>query len=460
LFQTEIRSTFVRCCANRFQLFRRGDPRRIAMEKYQRLSIFDYSEEETMKPLQTRLSILFAAALVVPALAAPGPGVIKPWEDNGVAIDTNRPMSGTSSASATGGVGLLTAGANHVISQQCVDNGWGWPHASCSATYNNITAPIAMGLLDAYSFTGDATHLAAAVAAGNFDLTAQYTTGETRLGAMTAYFMVQLSAVSGDPTYSNFAATSFFAALDAGTYGPTPVNTAGWIASVQAARTGTWNNLRPWEFSTIASTATAIGVAGQDALFTQAILDGLNTLDNSQPFVVYSDIIGLAGGVRGLALTGTTTFPPIVSPLHPLINGIDNLKDLADVLAGLQTSNGAWYWHSNLPGPTAGDTDAQSTAYAVMALVAADPLVSSDYSRNTWKGAMWSEGVRLADGGFASWPGGTSNVEVEGEILSAFAAAGAPTVPSVSTWGLIALTLAGMILGTRMFIRARTTQSA
>ncbi len=413
-----------------------------------------------MKPQRTRLTVLFTLILAIPALAAPGPGVIKPWDVQNEVPSADRPLDVAFVAAQSGGADLLSAGSNHIISQQCVDGGWGWPHASCSTTYHNITAPIALGLLDSYAFTGNAAHLAAAVAAGDFDLLSQYGTGEPRFGTGTPFFMKQLSDVTGDPTYSNFAANSFFSALDAGTYGPTPVNTAGWIASVQAARTGTWNNLRPWEFSTVASTATAIGQAGQDALFIQAILDGLNTLDNSQPFVVYSDIIGLAGGVRGLALTGTTTFPTINSPLHPLINGIDNLKDLADVLAGIQVSNGAWYWHSNLPSPTAGDQDTQSTAYAVLALVAADPLVTSDYSRHIWDGAMWSESVRQTSGGFASWPGGSENVEVEGEVLSAFAAAGAPSVPSVSTWGLVALTLAGMILGTRLFSRARSAQSA
>ncbi len=66
------------------------------------------------------------------------------------------------------------------------------------------------------------------------------------------------------------------------------------------------------------------------------MLDGLNTLDNTDPDTVYSDIIGVAGAVRGLAVARRLSFPPIVAPLDPDIDGIDTLEDLAAYLASLQ----------------------------------------------------------------------------------------------------------------------------
>jgi hypothetical protein len=319
----------------------------------------------------------------------------------------------------------LQAGADEIITFQCSDGGWGWPHETCpTTTYHNITAPIATGLLDAYEATADANHLSAAVDAGDFDLTSQWPGGgEARFGTLTPAFMVQLSAASADSTYSDFAEIEFFDELTAGTYGDNDWDTAGFIAAVQAARAGTWINLLPWEFHTLISTASAIGNAGQDTAFLNGLLDGLDTLDNTAPASVYSDMIGLAGAVRGLALSGALTFPAINSPNHALIDGIDNLEDLANVLAGLQNGNGSWYWHSNLASPTSGDEDTQSTAYAVMALAAASPVLAANYGPEVAAGRDWLLGMQLPSGGFLSYPGGDQNTEVEGEALSALRAA-------------------------------------
>lgn len=352
------------------------------------------------------------------AWAAPGP--ISHWDDSGLTLVASRPVVG--GAPSTAGFGLQL-GADHIVSQQCGDGGFGWPHADCAATYHNITAPICLGLLEAHATTGDAAHLAAAVAGGAFDLTSTYPNGEARFGSGTPEFLRRLSAVSGDPQYANFASTEFFGELAAGTYGPSDLNTAGWIASVQAGRAGTWVNLLPWEFQTLIVDATALGQAGQDALFLQALLDGLNTLDNTSPATVYSDLLGVSGGVRGLALSGTLTFPAINSPNHAPINGITSLANLTTVLASFQNADGSWYWHSNLPGATVGDEDTQTTAYAVMALVAADPLVAADYSAAITMGRTWLLTMQLASGGFQSWPGGDENTEVEGEALTALAGA-------------------------------------
>jgi hypothetical protein len=399
-------------------------------------------------------SLVVLLAWHVAAAVAAQPGILKPFADDGIPLDVGRPTGPVSTMLAVG----IQAGADHIITDQCLNGGFGWwPHGDCTATYNNITGPICLGLLSAYTDTGDVDHLNAALAGGGYDLTSVYGNMEFRFGAFAPYFLWQLSLASGNPAYSTHAATYFFGELNAGTYGPGNLNTAGWIAAVQAGRTGAWVNLRPWEFHNLIPAATAIGVAGQDALFLQGVLDGLNTLDNTAPATVYSDLIGLAGGVRGLALNGTTSFTAISSPNHAGISGISTLQGLADMLASYQNPDGSWYWHSNLVGPTASDEDTQTTAYAVLALVAADPLVASDYSAAVQNARFWLFSMQLASGGFLSYPGGDQNTEVEGEALSAVSASGGVAVPTVSEWGLIALTMIGVAAGALLFWRKRSS---
>lgn len=333
------------------------------------------------------------------------------------------PIHGDTGGVAGLGFGLQSA-ADHIIAQQCPNGGFTWEHippSDCTTTYYNITAPIMLGVLDAYPFTNDPSHLIAAGLGGDYELTSVYGNSEARFGAFSPYYLMRLSAASGDAQYSNHAAVGFFDELSAGTYGPADLNTSGWIASVQTARSGSLINLRPWEFHTLIATATSIGNAGQDSEFLQALLSGLETLDNTDAFSVYYDLLGLAGGVRGLALIGTTSFPALNCPNFSAIHGKSTLKDLADVLAGYQNANGSWYWASSIPGPVSSDEDTQTSAYAVLALKAADPLVSSDFSTAVSNGRIWISGMQLAGGGFLTYPGGGENTEVEGEALSALA---------------------------------------
>jgi len=396
------------------------------------------------------------AALLISnfATAQVKPGVLRPWDDGMTSPDVGRPVAAAAALAPAG----MQAGADHIAAQQCANGGFGWPHNDCSATYNNITGPICLGVLRAHGFTADPAHLNAVTSGAAYDMTFQYSNGEDRFGAAAAYFLWQTTVATGDAQYANHAATGFFDELSAATYGPSDLDTAGWIASVQAARTGTWVNLRPWEFHTIVPAAAAIGNPGQEAAFLQAILDGLNTLDNTAPATVYSDIIGIAGGVGGLAAGNMTTFPAINSPNHAIINGISTLKGLADALVGLQNGDGSWNWHSNLGVPTTGDEDTQTTAYAVMALVAADPLVTSNYTSAIVNGRNWLLSMQTVDGGFLSWPGGTENTEVEGEALSALVVSSATAgIPTVSEWGLLALALCGLLVGTIVFARKHAT---
>lgn len=315
----------------------------------------------------------------------------------------------------------LSLAAQHIIDQQCDNGGFGWPHADCSATHHNITGPILLGVLGAYSHTRETTDLLGATHGGIFELGYEFPNGEARFGTFTPFFMLSLSRASGIQTFADFTANEFFDALHSGTYGPDDLDAAGWIAEVEAGRTGAWVNLRSWEFHNLIPTAEVLGQPGQSDLFAQAVLDGLATLDNTDPDNVYSDIVGLAGAVRGLAFARSLSFPSISAPLHPGVDGIDNLEDLVAYLASLQNPDGSWYWHSNLAAPVLIDEGVQTTAYATLALLEADIATAASYQPATESARDWMASLQLVDGGFPSWPGGDENTEIEGEALNAIA---------------------------------------
>ena len=316
----------------------------------------------------------------------------------------------------------LITGADHIVSQQCDNGGFGWPHADCSATFHNLTGPILLGVLGAHNHTGIPEHLLAATNGGAWDLTSTYDNGESRFGTLGPFFMWRLSRAAGNTTFSTFVETELFDELEAGTYGPNDVDTAGWISEIKTYRTGTWVNLRPWEFQTLGFAARTMGNAGQEALFEQAVLDGLATLNNSDPDTVYSDILGVAGAVRGLADARRYTFPAVSAPLHTGVDGIGSLEDLAAYLGSLQNGDGSWYWHSNLTTAGVGDEDVQTTAYAVLALLKVDILTAASYEPSYTSARDWLVSMMGADGGIPSNPGGAENTEVEGEALTAIAA--------------------------------------
>jgi Prenyltransferase and squalene oxidase repeat len=315
----------------------------------------------------------------------------------------------------------LVLGTEHILDQQCHNGGFGWEHADCSATYHNITGPILLGVLGTFYHTRDDSHLVGPVNGGAFDLTYKYDNGEAKFGTYTPMFMNDLARASKNTTFSTHVATGLFDELAAGTYGPDDLDTAGWIAAIETHRSGEWVNLRPWEFSALITVSGILGQPGQQALFEQGILDGLDTLDNSDPDNVYSDIIGIAGAVRGLAAARRLSFPAINAPLHTGIDGIDSLESLAAYLASLQNPNGSWYWHSDIAAPATGDEDVQTTAYALLALLEVDVMTAASYQPATEMTRNWILSMQLPDGGFPKYPGGDENTEIEGEAVTAMA---------------------------------------
>ena len=320
-------------------------------------------------------------------------------------------------------INAIHAAAIHISAQQCPDGGFGWPHNDCSTTYHNITSPILQGVHKAWQQTGNNAYLGIMVNGGNFDLLSEFTNGDSRFSTGSGLFMWDLTAATSDSTYQSFTETDFFTELDANTYGPDDLDTAGWINSVVTGRQGTWVNLLPWEFISLPLIAGRHCRPAQATLFEQAILDNFNSMDDTSPDTVYNDLIGVAGGLLGLAAVNRQNFPAISAPKHD-INGLSGLKQLADFLVNQQNPDGSWYWHSKLVKPTNDDKDTQTTAYAVLALIKANERLADDYLPAINLGQNFLESMQNQFGGFASFPGGDENTEVESEALTALATVG------------------------------------
>ena len=399
---------------------------------------------------RARLFVIAVAVLCLPALPgqAAGRQVLHPLGEKVVpaapaGIGSEAPL-GTQSMQLINPPALRTIfemGTAHIISQQCADGGFGWPHNDCSTTYHNIIAPIMMGVLTAYPYTRDMSTFGPAKAAGDFEMTWQWPNGESRLHTFSSYYLWKLSMLTGDSKYANHAKTVFFDELNAGTYGPNNWDTSGFIASVVAGRANLINAV-PWDFHVLVKAAAVLGHPGQSEAFVDAILDGLNSMDNTDPNGQPMDLVGIAGAVQGLAFGNRTTFPAIVAPLHSGINGISSLEDLANWLVSQQNADGSWNWFSNLGSPGLTDEDTQTTAYAVMALATADPLVAADYSDAVDAGRDWLASQQLVNGGFPEWPTGPENTEVEGEALWALGyRAPAEPIPALGGHGIVLLTI-------------------
>jgi len=397
---------------------------------------------------RVRLFLISLVVLSLPVLSAQAAGrqVVHPLGDKPVPPATAEARAGFPVAPASAQLinppelrVIFQKGADHIISQQCADGGFGWPHNDCTTTYHNIIAPIMMGVLTAYPYTRDMSTFGPAKDAGAFEMGWQWPNGESRLHTFSSYYLWQLSVVTGDSQYAKHAQTAFFDELNAGTYGPTDMDTAGFIASVVAGRASMINAV-PWDFHVLVRAAAALGYPGQSQDFVAAILASLDQMDSSDPNTQAMDILGVAGAVQGLAFGNTTSFPAIVAPLHGGISGISSLQGLADWLESQQNADGSWNWASTLGSPGLTDEDLQTTAYAVMALETADSLVGSDYAAAVDAGKDWLAAQQLANGGFPEWPTGPENTEVEGEVLWALGFHGATEpIPTLGGRGLTAL---------------------
>jgi hypothetical protein len=296
---------------------------------------------------------------------------------------------------------VFQAGGDRLTALQNNDGGWDWPLNDGVATTvspKNTPAPITMGLAKAYKQTGNSSYLAALTKAGNLLLSKS-----GNFSAADGYMAVELDSIFGGTTYTNHVKTNFYDKLANGTYLRAANNTyysaSGYAAYIRNGRAGSQANMGAWDIGMALYAAKAIGAdttAWVDA--AKAEIDELST-DN------YYDVIGLAGAVLGMAAAGQDFDPTAGS-----FASASSISDLADMLAALQISNGAFTWNANYVSVT--NESVQETAYAILALQAV-----GGYDSEVAAAQNYLMSVQLATGGWEGYVGGGENNEITGEAL-------------------------------------------
>ncbi|MHC4740297.1 MAG: hypothetical protein ACYS8Z_00135 [Planctomycetota bacterium] len=302
------------------------------------------------------------------------------------------------------GSATFQAGGDRLVALQQNDGGWDWPLDDgdpTNASPVNTVGPIAMGLAQAYLATGDAGMLTALQNAGGLLLNKT-----NNFSPSDGYLAVELDSILGGTAYTDHVTTYFYGALAAGTYNRngagTLYDTAGYVNLVRTARAGQGiANLAAWD---LGMGLYAAGLAGADTSAWIAGVKGeIDELDGS----AWYDVIGLAGGIVGLASVGED-FDPTAGE-HAAAG---SLSDLGDILASYQISSGGFTWGSGAVMP--GEETVQETAYSILAL---DALNRASYIGNISSAGWYLQTVQLGTGGWANYIGGGENNEITGEAL-------------------------------------------
>ncbi len=370
--------------------------------------------------------LIFTIMLAVSALMPTGVGHAQTAKPPAPAV----PFDSTPSAAqprtgvqALGMPSLLTntfqSGGDRLTTLQNSDGGWGWPLTGASAL--NTLSPIAMGLGKAYDHTGDADHLAALQKAGALLLTK-----DGNFSPSDGYLAAELDAKFGVTTYTDYVKAHFYDLLAAGTYqrlgsscygcpDSTLYDTARYVDLIRSSRTAQGiGNLGAWDVGMGLVGAEMIGVDSADLnIWIAGTEAALNQVDGTQ----YYDVIGLSGGLYGLALAGAE-----FDPTSGQYASAWNLDGLGAILESYQLSTGGFTWNSQYQNEGEGNETNQETAYAVLALNA---LNRQEFLPSIVWGGDYLDSVQLGTGGWDDFPGDPSgeNNELTGEALWALHAA-------------------------------------
>ncbi len=348
-------------------------------------------------------------SLMRPDPASPGPEAV--LISPGQGQNTRQPMERLAPASAAQVGGALQANGDRLAALQNNDGGWDWPlddsNPATGSALNTI-GPIGKGLAQAYLHTGDPDHLAAVQ-----DVGALLLTKTNNFSPSDGYLAAQLDAILGGTTYTTHVLNNFYSPLAAGTYNRngagTFYDTAGYVNLIRANRAGSQANMAAWDLGMGLVGAASCGA--DTSAWINGVKAEIDELDGDQ----YYDVIGLAGGLYGLAFVNEE-FDPTAGE-HATAS---NLADLAAILASYQINNGGFAWNSNYVIPNDGNETIQETAYAILAL----NKVNRDSYLGELRGAAdYMLGVQLLSGGWENYPGSGENNEVSAEAAWGISAA-------------------------------------
>lgn len=330
------------------------------------------------------------------------PGVASDFESNFLESQNQivKPNSTLKNASF---LSSMQAGADRLTNMQHTDGSWGWPLIA-PPSYANILGPIAMGLAQAYTYTGDANHLAALSLSGGYLLTKI-----NNFSPSDGYLAARLDQVFSGTTYTDHLIANFYGHLAAGTYDKngagTDYDTPGYITLIHDGRASI-PNLAAWDIGMGLVAAASCGVSGTELDYwingVKTEIDGLDGTD-------YYDVIGLAGAVYSLAFVGEDYTPTAGQHF-----GAANLLALADILVSYQIDVGGFAWNKDYVIPNNDNETVQETAYAMLALMTVD---NAGYRSEILGAFSYLESVQLSTGGWENYPGNGENNEITGEGL-------------------------------------------
>ncbi len=308
---------------------------------------------------------------------------------------------------ATGEGVALVNGGNELVATQNGDGGWGWPVSGSSAA--NIIGPAAMGLAQAYKYSGDPNQLAALQKAGAY-LMAKTNTFSPSDG----YLAVQLDKVFGGIRYTQHMMDYYYGPLSTGTYNRNGAgvyyNTASYVAFLLNQRSVTYGqpNLAAWDLGMGLVGAAAAGA--DTGPWVSNLEAAINNLKHSNADY-YWEPVGLAGAVYGLSYAGVN-FTPTAGDYA----GASGVNGLAAALANYQISGsgGFSYDSANI---SSGYEDVQTTAYATLALT---EVGRGTYLSNIQNAVAFLMSQQLGNGGWDTIDGEYN--EITGEALWAISA--------------------------------------
>ena len=294
---------------------------------------------------------------------------------------------------------VLSAAGARLVQTQNTDGGWGWPLTGSSAM--NTLGPIAQGLAKAYLVTRDASMKTALQKAGTLLLSKT-----NNFSPCDGYLALQLDLVFGGTTYRDHVNTNFYGKLATvpGSYNRngagTLYDTAGYVNLIRTSRASQGiPNLAAWDVGMGLVGAASCGVSGSELQLwiagTKAEIDELN----GNYLVSYYDVIGLAGGLYGLAFAKAEFDPSGTN--FPGLAACSNLRDMANLLATMQISpSGGFAWNSGYVIPDDGDEAIQETAYAILALAEVDAVA---YENEIDAAGTYMKSVQLPTGGWKNY---------------------------------------------------------
>ncbi len=322
------------------------------------------------------------------------------------------------------GQAFVVNGGNWLMTEQDTSGGsldGGFPWTSGGTIFSNTQGATALGMVRAYERTGNASFLNSAVEAGDFIVggygglsSGTWTNGDPRFATHDLLFLEALSVASGDNQYSNYAQTWFWDKLATSSYGNSNLDAAGYGSGVVTNRTGQGLvELAPWDLS---KTAIAAHEAGETSIRDDLMDNILTALESTTVGDTDFDLHGLAGGIWASIVTGED-----LDPTAGRYASSDSTQDLIDELLNYQSVNGGFVFNSTADVNDGSNASTQVTAFALLALNAADPVT---YASEIDDALTYLANVQQGDGQILVAPGASptsaGGVEVHGEALEAY----------------------------------------